>query len=253
MTRFVLLSGPSCVGKGPLISTIRAFHKKVKFGSVNVIKSFESRPGGKLRPTDNENDFFSADEIKSWQGNPRYIVGDCRGYPQAIDLDSVAAAREQNDVVFLEVYYTLGQQVREHKQLQDDHDLQTFSVFLSPVSKQEIEDLKKQGANLPQFLTELMMSNQLARGRFMGDPLTPDFIRKSLARAQDTYDELSTAHLFSGVLVNHDAEGSPNWCSSPEGEFFAKPIGDAGRVTERFAAILRGGTPEFDVSPGLRI
>ena len=99
MTRFILLSGPSCVGKGPLIDAVQKVHKDLKFGVVGVIKSRESRPGGKLRKTDKPEDFFSADEIRSWEGDPRYIVGDCRGYPQAIDVERVKDAAKKHSLL----------------------------------------------------------------------------------------------------------------------------------------------------------
>lgn len=239
MGRLVLLSGPACVGKGPLVQATRKFRSQLKFGEVGVIKSLESRPGG-LRPTDDPRDFFAADSIRGWQGNPRYIVGDCRGLPQAVDLEKVQSELAQTGVLLIEAYYTLGRQVRDNASLAGIQGLETTSVFLSPLSQQEIDDVKTAGIDINVFLTGLMMTKILARARAMGKTIDDAMVRDAQGRATDALNELAVAHEFSSILVNRDGEGQPNWHYDYAAKAFAaEPEGDAGRALDSFAKILQ--------------
>ena len=76
--RLVLLSGPSCVGKGPLFAAVQQFHGELGHEAVPVIKAKESR-GGKPRPDDrpvwDDPDYWRpAAEIIALKGNPRYSL-----------------------------------------------------------------------------------------------------------------------------------------------------------------------------------
>ena len=247
MSRLVLLSGPSCTGKGPLIRAVEKFYPNIKFHKSSVIKSLESRPGGKLRPDDNPEDFRAAGEIKNWAGNPKYIVGSCRGLPQAVNLDCIQKASENTRLLYLEAYYSLGQQVRDSNYLKGLPGLEITTIFLSPLSKDEIEALQTAGIDISPFLTNLMMNKLLTRARVMGKKLSDDFINDCFSRAWNTYNELNKAYFFTGVLVNHDGEGSANWHYDPiQKDFSGRPEGDAARTLESFAAILAEEEPKFD-------
>ena len=231
MTRVFLLSGPACVGKGPLVKEIKR-RFGMKLIEVPVIKSFESREGI-LRPTDVPAHFFPAATIMSWQGDPRYLVGDCRGYPQAIDIKMVRDAAQNTDdkTILIEAYHTIGRQLQESLSYVIPN-LTALSVFLSPLSQQEINDLRATGVDFPQYLETLMLHKQLVRarsfGRFSGGIEQRDF----LPRAKGAYDELCSAWKFYGVLVSYDAEGRPNW---------EDPIqGDASRLVRSFGSLLQG-------------
>lgn len=250
MVRLIQLSGPACVGKGPLIQAVKRFHPNIDVRVINVTKSFESRPGG-LRPTDNPNDFRQASEIQSWSGNPQYIVGECRELPQAIDLEQIRQiVRKESKgdlLLYLEAYYTLGQQLRNSSFLANTQGLETTTVFLSPLSRLEIEDSKQAGVNVAEYLTHLMMNKLLVRARAMDQQIDKRTIEDFWSRAKDAVNELGAAHLFSGVLVNHDGEGSPNWhYDYDQKDFVREPEGEAARTLQSFSEILRGGAPHFD-------
>ena len=85
--RLIALSGPSCVGKGPLLAAAREFHGELPFDLVAVIKSRESRRGSP-RPDeallwDNPDYFRPCPEIKRLRGD-RYLHATVR-VPQALD------------------------------------------------------------------------------------------------------------------------------------------------------------------------
>lgn len=232
MGKLILLSGPSCVGKGPLVDAVNTFRPDVKFRSIDVIKSLESRPGG-LRPNDNHADFRSAAEINSWRTDSRYIVGDCRGLPQAVDLEKVHKELAADETLLIEAYYTLGRQVRGVK------GLGATSIFISPLSQQEIDDLQAANVEVDVFLTNLMMCKQLARARAMGKTVDTAAIEDIQKRAQDIPHEMAARMDFTHQIVNRDGEGHPNWhYDYTHSNFSASPEGDAGRAVARFSELL---------------
>ncbi|MFC1781551.1 hypothetical protein ACFLZ8_04760 [Planctomycetota bacterium] len=92
--RFVILSGPAGVGKGPLQAAVKEFYKEIVYDTIPVIKAKESRPDGprnekEKEQWDNPEYWRTSREIRALESDPRYIIGDCRGLPQAINQDKV--------------------------------------------------------------------------------------------------------------------------------------------------------------------
>ena len=236
--RFVILSGPACVGKGPLVAALERFHPDVVYEAIPVIKSKESRPNKKPRPEEEEvwknPDYFRCkEEILELAGDPRYLVGDCRGLPQAVDLKKVQES--ESKLLFVEIYHTIGGQLLESTFLKD---VEITTVFLSPIGKQEIEDLRVAGVDLGDYLTRVMLHKLLVRTRYQCKPVDNKLIEDALGRAKDTISELKSACKYSRVIVNHDGEGSPNWHRLPNGVFTEMPEGDAGRAISALLHIL---------------
>jgi guanylate kinase len=236
--RLLILSGPSCVGKSPLIAALNQFHPDVKYIKIPVIKSRESRPQGP-RPEEtavwNNPDFFrTKKDILRLKGNSRYLVGNCLGLPQAVDLQKVRA----NDagIFFIEIYHTIGAQLIKSTFLTDT---EIITVFLSPINREEIEDLKLAGINIENYLFHIMLQKQLVRGRYHGKTIDALFLEDAIGRARDSMSELMSACVYSHVIVNHDGEGSPNWHRSSNGIFTNMPEGDAGRAVKVMANILK--------------
>jgi guanylate kinase len=241
--QLVILSGPSCVGKGPLAAAVKKFRTEIKYDEIPVIKSRESR-GGKPRPDDkpvwNNVDYWrSAEEITDLKKNPRYIVGDCRGFPQAIDLEKVA--QSQAPLVFIEVYHTIGRQLVTSKYLTG---VTVISVFLSPIGISEIDSIRTGGICVATEVKEMMVLKQMDRAAFQGKQLDSALLQDITARAEDAVDELRSAPDYNIVLVNHDGEGATNWRRDPEGNFVGNPEGDARRALESLADILLGKSPD---------
>lgn len=232
--RFTILSGPSCVGKGPLIAALNRFHPDVTYTQVPVIKSKESRPSGP-RPEeetiwDNSDYFRPMDEILRASRDPQYLVGDCRGLPQAVDLSKVQES--DAELLFIEIYHSIGAKLRENRFLSD---IEIASVFIAPISRIEIEDLRSAGVDLSQYLTCLMLHKQIFRARYQGKPVDATLFNDARSRSEDTISELRSACKYSHVIVNSDGEGNPNWHRMPNGAFITRPEGDAGRALTSLA------------------
>lgn len=248
--RVVILSGPSCVGKGPLVAAINEFFPDIVYSTVPVIKSKRSRPNGprpdEINLWDDPRYFQTSEEIKllsrQYKYATKYIVGDCRGLPQAIDLDEILGA--EHDLVLVETYYSLGSQLRELSNALYGSD--KISAFLSPVSKDEIDNWKSQGIELDIKIREIMLDKLKTRTNYHGksveDPKVIESIKK---RSGDAFSELRSACNYTHVLVNHDGEGHPNWNRSPEGKFTTRPIGDAWKTVQVFADILNTGDTKY--------
>jgi guanylate kinase len=234
--RFTVLSGPSCVGKGPLVAALKRFHPDMTYSEIPVIKSWESRDN-RPRPDevaiwDNEDYFRSAETIRTMSGD-QYLVGECRGYPQAVDQKKIAESTA--DLLFIEIYYTIGMKLLSSSFLSD---VAVTTLFLSPLGRDEIDDLKVQAVDLPTHVKQLMIQKQLARERFQGKKA---IMTKNVdERATVAYDELCYACMCDRVIVNHDSEGSPNWHRLPGGSFTSPPEGDAGRALMALLYILAG-------------
>jgi guanylate kinase len=234
---FAILSGPSCVGKGPLVAALNRFYPDVEYAQLPVIKSRESRPKGP-RPEEvgvwNNPDFFrSKQEILKLDGDPQYLVGDCRGLPQAVDLNKVQEA--DTKLLFVEIYHTIGAQLVQSKFLRD---VEVVTIFVSPFGRQEIDDLKAAKVVLSDYLTQAMLHKQLVRTRYQGKSVDAKLVEDALERAKDSISELESACKYSHVIVNHDEEGSPNWHRPPSGVFTDMPEGDAGRAVSALVHIL---------------
>jgi guanylate kinase len=236
----MVLSGPSCVGKGPLIAALNTFHDDLVYETIPIIKSRESRPSGprpdELDLWDDPAYFRDSAEILSLRSNKQYVVGDCRGLPQALDLDRITSSNL--GLLFLEVHHILGSQLAN---LVPDRDIAVETVFLSPLGIQEIHDLQQAGINVSDYLSDIMLHKQLIRARFQGKLIDDTFITDALDRAKEAAIELRSATHYRYVIVNHDGEGCSNWNRDPTGEFTVSPEGDAGRALDSMVGIFRAG------------
>jgi len=211
-----------------------------------VFRSVESR-GGKLWNTDDPVLFHSAEKINGLKSDPDYIVGDCRGFPEAVSLPSLARAFERADTnVAVKSGPAMVEQLKNWAAAQDS--VSFISVFISPVSLAEITDLIKAHISLEQALTVQMLQKQLARARFFGRKINDAAGMDFLARAS-CLNELRSAHLFTGVLSNGDGEGHLNWHQSSDGTFTGRPEGDAGRLYDRFTVAIFDGMNNLDTWP----
>jgi len=241
--QLVILSGPSCVGKGPLTAAVKKFRTDIQYEEIPVIKSKESR-SGIPRPDDegvwnNEDYWRTADEIKDLKINPRFIVGDCRGFPQAIDLEKVA--QSHSPLIFVEAYHTIGRQLIGSKYLAQ---VKITTVFLSPIGIEEISFLRACGLCVPTVIKGIMVIKQLNRATFQGKRLDRTLLQDIKIRAEDAVDELRSAPDYSIVLVNHDGEGTANWKRGPKGVFVDEPEGDALCALQTLSDILLGKNPK---------
>lgn len=231
--RLIILSGPSCVGKSPLEKALGRFFPELRgrLGKLVLYNSRAPRPG----ETDGvDYHFRSRDRIEALHSDPRHIVLDVRGDLQALDLDQLSALLDQGDA-FFEGNPFVARLLQSHSRIAH---VKRLSVFLSPLSKEEILYLaSERNVSLPELVTDVMRRKLLRRTRRQKAELSLADLENIEKRASSAYKELKEAWRFEHVIANHDGEDSDNW------DAFYYPLGDARKALLAFAALLEGKAP----------
>ena len=183
---------------------------------------------------------MSTKELEDLKSNPRYLVFDCRGNLQAVDLDKVYNSEKD---VFIEIYYKGGLKLRGTNYLKD---LDTKSVFMSPFSIEDVFHLGMGGIDFKSHLKNVISERQINRHRFFQKDFTSKAFSEFKERSEDAYFELQSLENYDEILINKDSpEGSLNWHLLSTGKFKTNmdesiyPEGDARRVLERMVEILK--------------
>ena len=236
--RLVSLSGPSCGGKGPLLAAAAEFFQETPFSMLSVIKCRESR-GGAARPDehaiwDDPNYFRTRAEIEGLSG-PRYLHATSHGFPQVLDLERIVSA--PTPLVILEASQQVARQLSSSSYL---GDVDVTTVFVSPLSAEEIARLRCCQVNVEEYLKGLGVQRLLARAEFHGRTVDDAFLADVAVRAGDAVEELRAAHHFDGVLVGRAGEGSSQWNRDLQGRFLGPPVGEAAATLATFVELLEG-------------
>jgi len=234
MGRLVILSGPSCVGKSPLDKALGRFYPELRsrLRKLVLFNSRSPRPG-ELDGVDYH--FRQRSQIEALRVESRFALMDVRGDLQALDVDELLSLLEQADA-FFEGNPFVGGALETHPRLAG---VRRLSVFLSPLSREEILFLRASERNvaLRDFVTDVMRRKLLRRTRRQQGELSAADLQNIERRASSAYRELQEAWHFEHVIANHDGEDSDNW------EAFYYPIGDARKSLEALASLLRGVVP----------
>lgn len=232
--RLVILSGPSCVGKTPLYKALGKFYPELhrQFHRLVLVNSRAPRPGERDGV---DYHFRTRAQVEALRTDDRYAVMEVRSDLQALDVQELEALLRQSDV-FFEGNSFVGRALQTHPRLAR---VKRLSVFISPLSKEEIAYLKapERNLSLPEFLTDVMRRKLLRRTRRQKGELSAPDLKDIETRASNAYRELQEAWRFQHVIPNHDGEDSDNW------EAFYYLIGDARKTLEAFAALLKGLVP----------
>lgn len=235
MGRFVILSGPSCVGKGPLHQALKRLYPEL----ANKLKPLVLYNSRSPRPSEEDGidyHFRSRDEIQSLRTQDQFAVFEVRGDLQALDLKELQKDLSAGDV-FFEGNPFIGAFLLD---CQIAARIEKLTVFLSPLSRREVLYLRKR-VNLQAFLADMMRRKLLRRLTAQKQiPSLPD-LEDVERRAKSAYQELRKAHLFQHVIPNHDGEDSENWSA------FYYPVADAFKALESFAGLLEGKKPDEHV------
>jgi len=181
-----------------------------------------------------EHRFRPREEIEQMRHDDRYVVVDVRGDSQALDVAELSQLLQAGDA-FYEGNPYVAQLLLTNPRFDE---FERLSIFLSPLSKDEIEfSLKQPNVSLRSLVTDVMRRKLRRRTRCQKGRVFAGDLGDVESRATRAYDELRTAHLFDHVIANHDGEDSENW------EAFPYPLGDARRTLYAVADLLAGVTP----------
>jgi len=232
--RLVILSGPSCVGKSPLYKSLGKFYPELQtqLQKLVLVNSRAPRPG-ELDGVDYR--FRTRAQVDALRTDNRYAVLEVRDDLQALDVQELESFLRRGDV-FFEGSPIVGRTLQKHPRLVGVNRL---SIFLSPLSKEEIGYLKapERNVSLQELLTDIMRRKLLRRTRRQKGELSAKDLENVETRASSSYRELQEAWHFQYVIPNHDGEDSDNW------EAFYYLIGDARKTLDAFVALLKGFVP----------
>jgi guanylate kinase len=231
MNRFIVLSGPSCIGKGPLYRALQKFYPGLS-SKLHYLVCYDSRPP---RPGETDGvDFYfrTRDFIENLRGKEDHLVIEYRGDLLAVDFSEIRKSLRQSDV-FFEGNPIVGRKLLDFCKKED---IENLSIFLSPLSMEEIRYLKapERSINLEDFVTDVMRRKLLKRTRKQKTILSAKDLDNIEVRASRAFSEMKLAYLFDYVIPNHDGEDSDNW------DAFYYPIADARKTLLSLAAILSG-------------
>jgi guanylate kinase len=230
--RLIILSGPSCVGKSPLAKALGKFYPELrnKLQPLVLYNSRNPRPG-EVDGVDYH--FRSREEIESLKTKDRFAVMNVRGDLQALDLQQWSESLAEDDVFFEGNPFVS----RALLTSPDLTDVNRLSVFLSPLSRDEILFLReKRNVSLPELIADVMRRKLLRRTRRQKGELALTDLENIEKRASSAYRELREAHHFQYVVPNHDGEDSENW------DAFYYPLGNARLALLAFVSLLAGKT-----------
>lgn len=229
--RLVILSGPSCAGKSPLDKALARLYPELhaRLRKLVLYNSRAPRPGERDGV---DYHFRPREQVEALRADPRFAVLDVRGDLQALDLEALAKQLERGDA-FFEGNPFVGRVLLTHPSLAG---VRRLSVFLAPLSREEILELKDPARRvaLPDFVTDVMRRKLLRRTRKQKGELALPDLENIEKRAGSAYRELKESYAFEHVIPNHDGEDSENW------DAFYWPLGDARRALLTFVALLEG-------------
>lgn len=228
--RFVMLSGPSCVGKGPLCQSLQTLYPQManKLHKLVLYNSRKPRPG----ELEGEDYYFrSREEMERLGKKERFVLLEVRGDLQGIDLDELSSIIGQGEDIFFEGNPFVPQALRDLPELEL---IPMLRVFLSPLSRSEILWYKQRGVNIDELATDIQRRKLLRRTQKQKGILSLPDLENIEKRAQSAPSELRLAWQFDWVIPNHDGEDSENWNA------FYYPVGDALKAVRCFADLLQG-------------
>jgi guanylate kinase len=174
-------------------------------------------------------------QVEAMREDSRYAVLEARDDLQALDVQELESLLRRCDV-FFEGNPIVARALQTHSRLAAVNRL---SIFISPLSKEEIVYLKaaERNVSLQDLVTDLMRRKLLRRTRRQKGELSAKDLQEVETRASSAYRELRGAYHFQYVIPNHDGEDSDHW------EAFYYLIGDARKTLDIFVALLKDVVP----------
>jgi len=232
--RFVMLSGPSCVGKGPLQAAVRKFHP----GLIDARPILcTSRPPRKSEIHGEDFYFLPEDFIRSLAGSPDFAVSPVRTDWQAIHIPQVKELLRTRDVVFAEVFHTFGTVLRRRAASRQFKSIRVFLLPLPPETSHD-EVIRVMKAKLRRRAT--------------------DTRAKIADRSSSAPKEIKASASYTHRIVNSVGEDDvAEWkslgtCGGKKGKGAVRTIRNLGPcarwLVRTFVRIVRGRLPPGDYS-----
>lgn len=235
MNKLLIISGPSGVGKSPLLKAFDKFYPNIAKNYKKLIL-YNSRSA---RPNEVDGDdyyFRTKDYLNSLRINKNYLVFDVRDDIQALDINELVNNLKTNNIVY-EGNPFVGCELIKSKLLRD---VERLSIFISPLSLEEILFFKNnENIILSELITDIMRRKLLKRTQNQKGILSIKDLENIENRAISAYEELKLAINFDFVLPNHDGEDSDHW------DTFYYPIGDARKTLKALVDLLENNKSSF--------
>jgi guanylate kinase len=231
MKKLLILSGPSCVGKTPLLKALKKNHPEIVLA---LPIFYTSRPPRPIEQDGVDYHFRTEEQVRALP-RERYVIGPVRHIWQAVDSEEIALLLSRHDNLLLEIHPTLANLFLQHAAIKRlIPGVTVLRVFISPVTDQEIIAVQKgMGFSSAQDAVAAIMTQKLiARTLQQGKLLTPSELKDISIRAGEAFAEIQMGKSYDRILVNHDGEDSSDWKFSP-------PLGEAGRTLYGLAEILK--------------
>lgn len=229
----IILSGPSCVGKGPLCNAVQKFYPEL-YGNLYRLVLYNSRD---RRPGEREGvDYYfrTREEMEAMKDLDNFVLMEVRGDLQGLDTGQLLQVLKDGQDVLFEGNPFIPRALWDLPQMSE---VPMMKVFLSPVSRAEILWLKSQNADIHGTVVDAMRRKLLRRTQRQKGIISMKDLENIRQRRQSAPVELSLAWHFDWVISNHDGEDSENWTA------FEYPVGDAFSTLQAFVSILQGQEP----------
>lgn len=178
--RFVILSGPACVGKGPLQEAVNKFYPNLI--SARPILCHSRHPRVERGEIHGQHYYFLPPAfISSLQSNADFAVSKVRSDWQAIDLLQIENLLHGNDVIFAELFHTFGEIIRDRL---PSRDFTFYSIFLFPCSPDTQDHI----------IIKTLKTKLINRGTEKEPKLTE--------RAKSAPEEMRSAHNYTHRILN---------------------------------------------------
>ncbi len=228
MKKLVILSGPSCVGKGPLLAALRKYHPEIEFAEPVFCHSRKprlKRATGQYETHGVDYYFFPYSMIDGLD-RTRFIVGPLRSDIQALDMSQVLELIDSHGLVITEAYITFIDPLKEWLARHGPADIEVRTVFLSPMSDSEITAAAAASGKTRE---QVVYENQLAKITARGE----DPPGKTEERARNAWAEMQYAHRYTDHIVCRAGEDDTGEWGEPLGP-------EAARVLGEFLAVIEG-------------
>jgi guanylate kinase len=236
MASLVLLSGPSCVGKSPLLKALQRFYPDLSSALRPLVLYNDRAP----RPGEQDGvdyHFRPRAYIESLSQKPGFLVMPVRRDVQALEMAQVLRILDEGQDALFEGNAYIAAALMSAPELARAPRL---SCFLSPLALEEIYYLRAQpDVELADLVREVQRRKLLVRTTKQKGVVSDQDREDLEARATAAYREMQYASQFDWVIPNHDGEGNDNW------EAGGYPLGDARKALLDFAAILQGQQPRY--------